>query len=82
MKRVTFATPDPLGAYIDLQNNRFSLTSGMYDSEQIASMTNVWQPGLEEDSIVLGEPASSLKTIGVCYWNIDQAIQWLGLRHA
>ena len=81
MKRVTFATPDPLGAYVDLQNNRFSLTSGMYNAEQIESMQDVWAPSIEEDSIVLGSPASPLKTVGVCYWNIDQAIQWLGLRH-
>lgn len=82
MKRVTFATPNASGTYKDESNNRYKVSSGMYTDEQISLMTNTWTPQLEADELVLGSQASPSSTVGVCYHNIDQALQWLGLINA
>lgn len=79
MKRVTHAIPDEQGKYKDAHGNRYSLQSGMYTLEQISEMSQVWTPGAEGDEIVLGEQASPQYAVGVCYWNIVQAVRWLGL---
>lgn len=79
MKRVTVAIPDSSGAYKDAQNNRYSLQSGMYSTDDVASMSRVWSPQIGESEIVLGEQANPGYSVGVCYWNIDQAVRWLGL---
>lgn len=82
MKRVTLSIPDSSGAYKDAQNTRYSLQSGMYSENEIASMSNVWTPQIGEDGIILGEQANPNYSVGVCYWNIDQAVRWLGLSDA
>lgn len=79
MKRVTLARPDASGAFKSEDGTRYSVQSGMWDESRIASTSSVWTPRITDEGVELGPQASPAGEVGVCYHNISQSLQWLGL---